>query len=132
MGMERGQRDGQMLIEVLVALTVLVLVTVAVANVSTKSLKSVRVANNKQEALTLAKTVLDGIEKDKLTDIKGFFTGGNGDEDCSSGEYTCVAGYTFDSPPDSNKVEVEVKVTWQESGRDFSVSLNRVFTKVRL
>jgi len=122
------QWDGQMLLEVLVALTVLVLVTVAVVGVSTRSLKSMRVAGNRQEALNLAKQVMVNIEKNKENDITGFFSGVNGTEDCSDVGYVCETTYVFAT----DKVEVKVLVTWQEGGRDSSVSLDKVFTKTRL
>lgn len=117
-----------MLLEVLVALTVLVLVTVAVVGVSTRSLKSMRVAGNRQEALNLAKQVMVNIEKNKENDITGFFSGVNGTEDCSDVGYVCETTYVFAT----DKVEVKVLVTWQEGGRDSSVGLDKVFTKTRL
>lgn len=118
-----------MLLEVLVALTVLVLVTVAVVGVSTRSLKSVRVAGNRQEALSLAKQVMVNVEKVRKDDVTAFFARGNGTEDCSDVDYVCEITYVFAG---ADKVEVGVLVTWQEGGRDSSVSLDKVFTKTRL
>ncbi len=119
---------GQLLLEVLIALTILGLVAVAVAKVSTGSLKSSRVTGDRKEALDLAKQVLANVENEKVNNTILFFSGNSGTESCDNGGYVCVVTYTYDSPPDSNSVTVEVKVTVDGN----NVVLDKIFTKTRL
>jgi type II secretory pathway pseudopilin PulG len=127
---------GQLLLEVLVALTILGVVAVAVVNVSTQSLKGARVVGDRQEALGLAEETLTGLEKERDEDLVNFFTKLDGSEDCGpmgeNNEYDCTINYNFDSPPDSYSVEVNVVIEWPDGGGSRSVELSRVFTKVRL
>lgn len=117
---------GQLLLEVLVALTILGIVAVAVVRVSTRSLQSSRVAGDRKEALDLAKQVLTDVEKEKNDDIVVFFAKIVLEEDCSNEVYVCQTTYDFQGT--SDKVSVEVLVSWE----DHSVSLDKVFTKTKL
>lgn len=117
---------GQLLLEVLIALTILGIVAVAVVRVSTRSLLSSRVAGDRKEALDLAKQVLVNVEKEKNDDIAGFFTRTDLEEDCNTEVYMCQVTYDFQET--SDKVSVEVLVTWEDN----SVSLDKIFTKTRL
>ncbi len=116
---------GQLLLEVLIALTILGVVAVAVVKISTRSLKSSRITGDRKEALDLAKQVLVDVEKEKENDITAFFLRTDLEDDCSNAEYTCTTVYVFDG---TDKVSVNVLVEWTES----SVSLDKVFTKTRL
>ena len=117
---------GQLLLEVLVAVTVLGLVAVAVVKVSTRSLKGSRVSGDREEALGLAKQILVNVEKEKDEDVTAFFLRTDLEEDCSTGEYECTVVYDFGESDD--RVRVEVLVEREGS----SVSLDKVFTKTRL
>lgn len=126
------RNKGQLLLEVLIALTILGVVAVTVVRVSTRSVKSSRVAGNRKEALGFAKQKLQEVENEKTNDVILFFAGADGTTICGplggGGMYDCVISYTFDSPPDSNSVEVKVTISWETS----SVSLDKIFTKTRL
>jgi len=134
---DRGRRSGgQLLLEVLVALTILGVVAVAVVKVSTRSLKGARLAGNRKEALDLAKQVMVDVERERDDDIRLFFAGESGSENCGplgdNDEYRCLVNYVFNSPPDSDSVEVEVLIEWEEDGGMTSVDLKKVFTKTKL
>lgn len=134
--MRRRCTKGQLLLEVLIALTILGLVASAVARVSTRSLKGVRLSGDKQEALNFASQVLVDINEARSDNTALFFLGTDGTEDCgplgSDSEYECEISYVFDSPPDSNSVSVKVEITWMEGDGMSNVTLDKVFTKTRL
>ena len=127
---------GQLLLEVLIALTILGLVAVAVVKVSTKSLKGARLTGDRKEALSLAKQVMVEVERRRGEDVTLFFTGSDGTENCGplgeNNEYSCTISYDFDSPPDSSNVEVKILIEWFEGDGTSSVDLDKIFTKVRL
>ena len=117
---------GQLLLEGLVALTILGIVAVAVVRVSTRSVKTSRGTGDRQEALSLAKQVLVDVEKEKEDDIMTFFSRSILEEDCSNSDYVCTTTYDFEGT--DNKVRVEVLVEWEET----SVGLSKIFTKTKL
>jgi len=129
---QHRQRGGQLLLEVLIALTILGLVAVAVVRVSTRSVKSSRVAGDRKVALDYAKEKLQEVENEKTNDVVSFFSGSDGTVNCGplgvNNMFACEIVYDFNSPPDSESVEVEVNISWETS----SISLNKIFTKTKL
>src|SRR3990167_964680 len=115
------RNKGQLLLEVLIALTILGMVAVTVVRVSTRSVKSSRVAGNRKEALGFAKQKLQEVENEKTNDVLLFFTGADGTTNCGplgdGGMYDCEIVYAFNSPPDSNSVEVKVTIYWRSEER---------------
>lgn len=122
--------EGQFLLEVLIAVTLVMLVLVAAVKISTRSVKNVRVAGNQLEATKLAEEKLVEIVEDKERSIEAFFETGFVGYDCGplggSGEYDCQVSYT---EADADSVKVAVEVSWEEGGSTLSVSVSRLLLK---
>jgi|GEM_PF-1644230 hypothetical protein len=134
--MRKRDIKGQLLLEVLIALTVLGLVATTVVKVSTRSLKGVRISGDRQMALSFAGQVLIDIDEVRTDDTALFFSGASGTEDCGplgdNSEYQCEISYVFNSPPDSSSVSVMVEISWAEGDGMSNVTLDKVLTKTRL
>jgi len=121
---------GQFLLEVLIAVTLMMLVLVAAVRVSTHSIKNVRVAGDQLEATKLAEEKLAEIIEDKERAINEFFDQGFVSYDCGPlgevGEYDCQVYYTG---ADVDSVEVTVEVSWLEGSSILDVSVSRLLLK---
>ena len=122
--------EGQFLLEVLIAVTLIMLVLVAAVRVSTHSIKNVRVAGDQLEATKLAEKKLAEIIEDKERTIGSFFDTGFVGYNCGPlgdiEEYDCQVYYT---EADADSVEVTVEVSWQEGDSILDVSVSRLLLK---
>lgn len=121
---------GQFLLEVLIAVTLVMLVLVAAVRVSTHSVKNVRVAGDQLEATKLAEEELAKIIEDKERAIDSFFDQGFVSYDCGPlgevGEYDCQVYYTGVG---ADSVEVTVEVSWLEGSSILDVSVSRLLLR---
>lgn len=126
----RKSVEGQFLLEVLIAVTLVMLVLVAAVKISTRSVKNVRVAGDQLEATKLAEEKLAEIIEDKERSIESFFETGFVSYDCGplgdSSEYDCQVYYT---EADADSVKVMVEVSWEEGGSTLDVSVSRLLLK---
>lgn len=126
----KSSSEGQFLLEVLIAVTLIMLVLVAAVRVSTHSVKNVRVAGDQLEATKLAEEKLAEIIEDKERTIGSFFDTGFVSYDCGPlGEmeqYDCQT-YFIDGGADS--VEVTVEVSWQEGDSTLTVPVSRLLLR---
>jgi len=121
---------GQFLLEVLIAVTLVMLVLVAAVRVSTHSVKNVRVAGDQLEATKLAEERLAEIIENKERTIETFFDQEFVSYDCGPlgemNEYDCQVYYTGLS---EDGVEVTVEVSWYEGESILEVSVSRLLVK---
>ena len=126
----KSSSEGQFLIEVLIAVTLIMLVLVAAVRVSTHAVKNVRVAGDQLEATKLAEEKLAEIIEDKERTIDSFFDTGFVSYDCGPlgeiEEYDCQVYFT---DGDVDSVEVTVEVSWQEGASTLVVSVSRLLLK---
>ena len=124
---------GQLLVEVLVAVTLVVLVLVAAVNVTTKSARNTRVLGDKLEATRFAEIKLDEVLIDKEVEVEDFFDNQRSDGSCGTygtdDEYSCEIDYQYNEVVDADRVEVVVTISWLEGDQTYEVAINKVFTK---
>lgn len=122
--------QGQFLLEILIAVTLVMLVLVAAVRVSIHSVKNVRVAGDQLEASKLAEEKLAEIIEDKERSIESFFETGFVSYDCGPlgevEEYDCQVYFTG---ADADSVEVTIEVSWEEGGSILDVSVSRLLVR---
>jgi len=125
------RKSGQMLVELLIGIGIVLTVLIGVVALSTQTVKTGRVSGNRSEASALAEAEMELIRKEREVNKEVFFNY-QGLIDCFSGDipkegYACKALYR----PDANKttMEVTVKISWQEAGKESSLTLTTDLTK---
>lgn len=120
------KNNGQMLVELVVGIGIIILVLVGVVLLSTQSVKTARVSGNRGEATALAERELELVRKDRDNDKDAFFAI-SGSRVCQSGAvpkagYTCTSVYTNTA---GDRMEVAATIGWS----DGSVTIYTELTK---
>lgn len=122
---------GQLLVEVLIALTVITVALVATLSVSIRAIRVGRTARNRLEAIRYAESAIEQLKRSKESDQETFFA----NKVCPfCGPYGVDNIYQcrFDCNFSADDVSVKASITWKEAGSDVSVNLETVLTKARL
>ena len=119
---------GQMLIELMIALSVVMLTLVALVQISTKSLSNAGFSQKQAQAATLANKEMEVIRntKNQSWDIFYSTVANITNSPISGTEYVKSIIYT---KPDAQTVTVTVTVSWTEKGKIFSSKQNTILTK---
>jgi type II secretory pathway pseudopilin PulG len=120
------RNKGQMLIELVVGIAVIIVVLIAVVSLSTQTVKTSRVSGNRGEATALADKELELVRKDRDNDSAAFFVL-SGARECLSGAepqegYTCESDYVNTA---GDQMAVAVRIGWS----DGSVTIQTELTK---
>ena len=129
--MKEVKSNGQLLIEILIALAVMTVAMVGALAVSTRAIRVSRVARSTAEASKYAENVLETLKRTKESDPGTFFTNSTCPVCGPFGvnlEYSCSLSCSFNGDVD----DVTVTVSWVENGSTSSVKLQTILTKSRL
>jgi type II secretory pathway pseudopilin PulG len=123
--------SGQMLVELLIGIGIVLTLLVGVAVLSTQTVKTSRVSGDRSEASALAEAEMELVRKDRETNKEVFFNK-EGEGVCLSGVtpkegYACEVVYRPDGS--GTTMEVTVTISWQEAGGDSSLSLTTDLTR---
>jgi len=123
------KEKGQSLIEVILALSVVVIILVGLIRVAVVSMRNARYARDEAQATQYAQQSIE--EARRLRDEQGndFFV----DSSCNDGPETIDVIFTRerDCNLDGSNMEVMVTVGWEEGGQDKEVVLETVLTPWR-
>lgn len=114
-----------MLIEIVIAVGVLALVLVGVSDLMTRSQIVSTYQRRSDEALSIAKKILNNYRTQKESDPSNFKDNvvGLDKQVCVEGkDYSCVVTIT----KNSNSVNLLIKVSWPEGSNTLNVSLDQI------
>lgn len=114
---------GQMLIEIVIAIGIIGLVLVGVADLMTRSVRVVTFQKQKQVGLEIIKKMLIDYKSARDADPEGFYASIKNAviDPCvaTNPDYRCIL--TVDKSVD--EVAMSIKAEWQDGGRTYSVTL---------
>ncbi len=120
--------QGQLLIEVLIALAVMTVAMVAALAVSIRAIKVARTSRSQAEASKYAENVLENLKSTKEADPMLFFANAT----CpacgpfgTNNMYSCSMACNFTADTD----DVTVTISWTDGGNTSSVKLETILTK---
>ncbi len=128
--------SGQMLVEIVVAIGIVVLVLVGVSDLTTRTTKMYRLQKEKDEANRLIEARLNQYRDDRDRDVSGFFStlpARGSFSSCSwtytpAGTYTCEVKYTDIA---GQGVRIDVRASWSSTaGVSQTHSLSTVLTSI--
>lgn len=119
---------GQMLVELVVGVGIIIVVLVGMVILSTQSVKTGRVSGNRGEATAFAEAELELVKKTRDEDVAAFFSL-EGPQVCITGSepkagYSCESNYELDQPED-DQMTVSVTINWS----DGSVTIQTILAK---
>ncbi|NMC35909.1 hypothetical protein GYA49_02585 [Candidatus Beckwithbacteria bacterium] len=127
-----NKQRGQTIIELLIAITVITMVFITLALMSTKSVQMSDLAQNRQSATYLAKKEIELVRKMKNTQTWEQFTTSIGNNNYASTEnkidFTIDRAVNVD-PSDNEKYEVVVTVMWDDVKGSHEVKETTFITK---
>lgn len=124
---------GQMFIELVVGIAIIMVTLVGVISLSTQAAKNGRMSGNRDKAVIYAERKLESVRQDRNNDPNDFFVnrraGGNCDGDVSA-DFTCVINYEYSPalPEEANSAIIQVTVGWNDGGADFSATKTTILT----
>lgn len=121
----KANNKAQMLIEIVIAVGVLALVLVGVSDLMTRSQIVSSYQRRSDEALSIAKKILNDYRTQKESDPSNFKDNvvGLDKQVCVEGkDYSCVVTIT----KNSNSVNLLIKVSWPEGSNTLNVSLDQI------
>ena len=127
----KKKSKGQMLIEILVALGVLSLVLIGVSDLMTRSQRVGSFQAKKDEALSIARGLLNDYRIQRDNDPDGFkaSVAGISKDICVDGkDYSCKV----DVAKDTGLVNLVVTVSWPDGDNTLSINLNQSLTTTAL
>ena len=119
---------GQMLIELMIALSVVMMTLVALVQISTKSLSNAGFSQKQAVAESFVSREMEMIRSTKNKSWDTFYANTTNETNVAIAgtEFTKTITYT---KPDANTVTVTVTVSWTEKDKPFSSRQNTVFSK---
>lgn len=120
--------NGQMLIEVVVALGIIGLVLVGVSDLMTRSVGVVNFQRQKSEALSIINKRLTDYKRDRDTDSESFYAsaGDSVIDPCEAGKsYKCIVTMT----KTADSVNILITAEWLNGGKTYSTSLSQSLTR---
>lgn len=124
-------KQGQMLLEVVLALAMVTIVMVALVQLSTRSIKNSDFSRSQAEATSYASEAMEWIRSDR--NIKGWRAWWN-DHPCGpacgdiGNGYTRNAIFTLSAGP-PQRMAILVTVTWEQGGVSHSAKQDAIFTQ---
>jgi len=125
--------SGQSLLEVVISIIIVSLIVVGLARVAVLSLRSNDYAKNKNYSLTLAQSTYEEIRQEKESvDWSLFYSNHSGNPTVIDevGSFSRTINYLVD-PADSDKLGVEIIISWQDSAGVHSSSVSGRLTRWR-
>lgn len=124
-------KEGQSLVEIVVAIGVMGLVLTSMVMAVTIGIKTTRVAKERVEARHLIENRLEEARRERDTDPDGFFGLGNRTDPTeqvgANPVYSLTTSYTEIVP--GEQIEVEVEVTWVDGANDYVVTGSTYLSK---
>lgn len=121
----RNTDSGQSIIEVIIALSLVVVVIVGLVTVTTRSIKNSSFARDQRTATKYAQESLENNRKLKGDDPNTFWQK-TGAETETLGRFTRTVTYSL---TDANTMQITVLVTWQDNQGEHQSSLETSLTK---
>jgi len=122
----KKNNSGQSIIEVLIALSLVMIVTVGLIIVTTNSIKNSSFARDQRAATKYAQESLENARKLKEEDPNAFWLK-SGTETDNLGQFTREITYFLNAGADT--MQINVTVTWQDNQGEHQSSLETVLTK---
>ena len=122
----KNNDSGQSIIEVLIALSLVVIVAVGLIKVTTNSIKNSGFARDQRIATKYAQEGLENARKLKEEDSNAFWQK-TGTETEIIGQFTRAITYFLNA--DSDSMQINILVTWQDSQGAHQSSLETSLTK---
>ena len=126
-----NKKQGQSLVEVVVAIGVMGLVLTSMVMAVTIGIKTTRVAKERVEARHLIENRLEEARRERDTDPDSFFGLGNRTDPTeqvgTNPMYSLTTSYTEIVP--GEQIEVEVEVTWVDGANDYVVTGSTYLSK---
>jgi len=121
----KNTNSGQSIIEVIIALSLVVVVMVGLITVTTRSIKNSSFARDQRTATKYAQESLENSRKLKEDDPNTFW-GKTGEEEDIIGRFTRTITYSL---VDVNTMQIVALVTWEDSQGEHKSSLETSLTK---
>jgi len=122
----KNNNSGQSIIEVLIALSLVVIVTVGLIIVTTNSIKNSSFARDQRTATKYAQESLENARQLKEEDPNAFWLK-SGTETETLGQFTREITYFLNAGDDT--MQINVTVTWQDNQGEHQSSLETALTK---
>ncbi|MBI3954533.1 hypothetical protein HY333_00665 [Candidatus Collierbacteria bacterium] len=134
--MRKFSDNGQLLVEVVVGLGVILVALVGIVIAASQAVKTSGVANRRYQANYLAEKILEEVKREKEADPAGFFTKSDLlTENCGPVEQNNVSfecGKFYDFSDSNDQVLVVVNISWDEGEGSSTASVSSTLVKIKI